>query len=281
MTEIIGVKFKDSGKAYYFSPNGIKFKKNDKVIVKTTSGLDCGVVAISNEFIKDKLITKPLKTVVRKVNAKDLKTLDLIESKEKRAMEICCRRVEVHKLDMKPIKIEYSFDMKKVLIYFIAENRVDFRNLVRELAEALHARIELRQVGVRDQAKLVGGVSKCGREFCCKSYLNSFHPVSIKMAKQQGMSLNPTKISGTCGRLMCCLAYEQNTYANLLKKAPRVGNMVETSDGIGKVTDINVLSNEVKVLFEDNAYPSKYNIDDITVIKNKSSNKQQKNGKKQ
>lgn len=277
MTEIISVKFKDSGKAYFFDPKNLEFSKDDKVIVKTSSGIECGTVVTGNVKVKDELIVSPLKPVIRKANKHDYKTLEIIKAKEKQAMDICKRRIAVHKLDMKLIDAEYSFDMKKVVFFFIADERIDFRNLVKDLASSLHARIELRQVGVRDQAKLIGGISKCGREFCCKAFLDDFHPVSIKMAKQQSLSLNPTKISGTCGRLMCCLKYEQDAYSYLVRRSPKMGSIVNTPDGVGKVVDINLLTKNLKVQLESQSYPVKYTVDDVKIISN--NNNKKNNGK--
>lgn len=266
MTEVVGIKFKDSGRTYYFAPGGIRFKKGDKAIVDTSSGAEFGQVAMPNKMIDDKLIVNPLKKVLRKANKRDLQKLDEIKIKEEKALKICREKISQHKLDMKLIDAEYSFDMRKVSFFFISDKRVDFRDLVKDLASSLHARIELRQVGVRDQARLMGGLGDCGREFCCKRFLGEFHPVSIKMAKQQNLSLNPIKISGSCGRLMCCLKYEQDSYAYLLKRSPKLGDTVKTPDGKGEVVDINIISGKVKVDMEQYPSPVLYRVDEIKVL---------------
>ena len=247
MTEVIGVRFKQVGKIYYFSPNGVQMPVGEKVIVETARGIECGEVAISNRQIKDEGIVKPLKTVIRVANKDDLRRIEENKVKEKKAFKLCLEKVEKHKLNMKLVDAEYAFDRSKVTIFFTADGRVDFRELVKDLASVFKTRIELRQIGVRDEAKMLGGLGICGRPFCCSSFLGEFQPVSIKMAKEQGLSLNPTKISGTCGRLMCCLKYEQNAYENLIRITPKVGAYVSTSEGKGTVTEISLLTGLVKV----------------------------------
>lgn len=249
MPEIIGVKFKDSGKAYYFDPDGIAVKKGERVIVETSQGLECGLCTIENSEISDEY-EHPLKKLIRVATKEDLDHLEENRKKEKEAFSICNKKIAAHGLEMKLISVEYTFDNSKIIFFFTADGRVDFRELVRDLASVFHTRVELRQVGVRDEAKLLGGIGICGREFCCAGFLNSFQPVSIKMAKEQNLSLNPVKISGTCGRLMCCLKYEQDAYEFLHKISPRVGAAVKTPSGVGTVESVDLLKGRVKVTFE-------------------------------
>ncbi len=247
MTEIIGVRFKSAGKVYYFSPAGIKAEEGSLVIVETARGVECGEVVMSNREVEDSKITAPLKAIIRLANQQDMKILEQNKVKEQNAFKICQEKIAVHKLDMKLVDVECTFDNNKLLFYFTAETRVDFRELVKDLASVFRTRIELRQIGVRDEAKILGGLGICGREFCCKGFLGEFQPVSIKMAKEQGLSLNPTKISGTCGRLMCCLKYEQDAYEYLLKNTPKVGAYVKTPDFKGYVEEVNLLTGKLKV----------------------------------
>ncbi len=269
MAEIIGVRFKDVGKVYYFDPSGNKFELEDKVIVETARGVECGSVAIENKEVADKSITHPLKKIIRRANAADLKKLEDNKRKEERAFKICVKKIEEQKLEMKLVNVEYTFDNKKILFYFTADGRVDFRSLVKELASVFHTRIELRQIGVRDEAKMLGGIGICGRPFCCNSYMGEFHPVSIKMAKEQGLSLNPVKISGTCGRLMCCLKYEQAAYTDLLKTVPKEGATVMTPNGEGTVVEANLISKVLKVRLKKSpdAAPATFKADDVKVLK--------------
>ncbi len=247
MAEIIGVRFKDVGKVYYFDPSGNSFKIGEKVIVETTHGVECGSIALENRIVDDESIVYPLKKIVRRVTESDLKRLTENKKREEQLFKICAEKIEELGLDMKLVNSELAFDNKKVLFNFTADGRVDFRNLVKELAAILHMRIELRQIGVRDEAKMIGGLGVCGRPFCCNLYMGEFHPVSIKMAKEQGLSLNCAKISGTCGRLMCCLKYEQAAYSDLLKKIPKVGAIVMTPKGEGTVMEANLISQVLKV----------------------------------
>ena len=249
--EVIGVRFKDVGKIYYFSPNGEQIRKGDYVIVETARGTECGFVAMSNREVDDELIVKPLKSVLRKATQKDLKMMAENKAKEKEAFKICSQKIADHGLEMRLTDVEYTFDGSKILFYFTAENRVDFRELVKDLASVFRTRIELRQIGVRDESKMLGGLGICGRAFCCATFLGEFQPVSIKMAKEQGLSLNPTKISGTCGRLMCCLKYEQDAYEYLLKITPPKGALVKTKEGKGTVVDVDLLRGNVKVALLD------------------------------
>ena len=250
MTEVVGARFKDVGKIYYFAPNNIKFEVGDHVIVETIRGVECGIIAISNRMIDDSELKSPLKPVIRLATEKDLLQVEANHKKEKDAFGICEEKIAKHNLGMKLVDVEYTFDGNKILFYFTADGRVDFRELVKDLASVFKTRIELRQIGVRDEAKMLGGIGICGRPFCCNTFLGEFQPVSIKMAKEQGLSLNPSKISGTCGRLMCCLKYEQNVYDELLSSTPAQGSYVSTSDGKGYVTEVNLFKGSVKVLLD-------------------------------
>ncbi|HEX3026420.1 MAG TPA: stage 0 sporulation family protein [Clostridia bacterium] len=247
MTEVIGVRFKSVGKVYYFDPCNIKFAIGDRVIVETARGIECGEVVMPNRAVNEDSIVKPLKNVIRAASPEDIARVEENSRKEKEAFRICLKKIADHKLGMKLIDVEYTFDNNKILFYFTADGRVDFRELVKDLASVFRTRIELRQIGVRDEAKMLGGLGVCGKPFCCATFLGDFQPVSIKMAKEQGLSLNPTKISGTCGRLMCCLKYEQTAYEDLLKKTPKTGAYVLTPDGKGMVEDFNLLTGMLKV----------------------------------
>lgn len=247
MAEIIGVRFKDVGKVYYFAPLDNQLKVGDMVIVETSRGVECGKVAMANKNIDDDNLAYPLKPLIRVATKQDLEHIEENKRKEQEAFKICEQKIANHKLDMKLISVEYTFDNSKVLFYFTAEGRVDFRALVKDLASVFRTRIELRQIGVRDEAKLLGGLGVCGRPFCCASHMGEFQPVSIKMAKEQGLSLAPVKISGTCGRLMCCLKYEQDAYTDLLKRTPKVGAIVQTPEGKGLVVENNLIARTLKV----------------------------------
>ncbi len=249
--EIIGVRFKDAGKIYYFDPAKIKAKLGDCVIVETARGLEYGFVAEGNHTVPSKNIVQPLRRVIRIADKKDAEQYERNKELEFSAMEICRKKIDEHKLEMKLIEAEYTFDNSKLMFYFTAESRVDFRELVKDLASVFKTRIELRQIGIRDEAKMLGGIGICGRPFCCSSFLSDFVQVSIKMAKEQNLSLNSTKISGTCGRLMCCLRYEHETYERESARTPRVGSRVMTKDGQGVVADANVLTGLLKVKFTD------------------------------
>ena len=242
MAEVVGIRFKEVGKVYYFDPDSMKFKKGDKAIVETARGVECGEVAMENREVPEEEIVKPLKRIIRAATEADLKIVAENREKEKKAFDICEQKIRAHKLEMKLVDVEYTFDSSKILFYFTADGRVDFRELVKDLAGVFRTRIELRQIGVRDESKMIGGFGICGRPFCCSSFLGDFQPVSIKMAKEQGLSPNPTKISGTCGRLMCCLKYEQEAYEHLLRHTPKIGAIVETREGRGTVLDNNLLT---------------------------------------
>lgn len=269
MTEVIGVRFKDVGKVYYFDPNGEKLETGDMVIIETARGVECGEVATPNREIDDEKIVHPLKKLIRKATEDDLKHVEENKKKEKEAFTICQKKIAVHKLDMNLVDVEYTFDNNKVLFYFTADGRVDFRALVKDLASVFRTRIELRQIGVRDEAKMLGGLGMCGRPFCCSSFLGEFQPVSIKMAKEQGLSLSPVKISGTCGRLMCCLKYEQDAYSDLLKHTPKIGAIVNTAEGKGVVVDQNLITGVLKVRMDNAqaAAPLTFKVKDVRVIK--------------
>ena len=247
MAEIIGVRFKSVGKIYYFAPNGEKIENGAKVIVETARGVECGTVVMPNREVPDSELSAPLKPVIRTATKKDLETVEQNKKKEKEAFSICEEKIAKHKLDMKLVDVECTFDNNKLLFYFTAENRVDFRELVKDLASVFRTRIELRQIGVRDEAKMLGGLGICGRPFCCNGFLGEFQPVSIKMAKEQGLSLNPTKISGTCSRLMCCLKYEQESYEDLIRTTPKVNAYVSTPNGNGYVEEVNLITGKLKV----------------------------------
>lgn len=269
MAEIVGIRFKDIGKVYYFDPDGASFSKGDYAIVETVRGIECGEVAIENKDVSDSEIIKPLKKIIRPASESDIKTYQENKKKEIEAEEICRKRIEAHGLEMNLVDVEYTFDRGKIIFYFTADGRVDFRELVKDLAGIFRTRIELRQIGVRDEAKMIGGLGVCGRPFCCSSFLGNFQTVSIKMAKEQGLSLNPGKISGACGRLMCCLKYEQEAYDYLLEITPKPGAIVKTADGRGTVTEISLLTGKIKVLLDSNpnGIPKTYGRKDVKVIK--------------
>lgn len=269
MTEIIGIRFKEVGKVYFFSPGKNKLNAGDKVIVETARGVECGEVVITNRMVEDDRVVQPLKTIMRTVTDADLKTLEENKAKEQEIMKVFVKKIEEHKLSMKAIDVEYTFDGSKILFYFTAESRVDFREIVKDLASIYRTRIELRQIGVRDEAKMLGGLGICGRPFCCSSFLGEFQPVSIKMAKEQSLSLNPTKISGTCGRLMCCLKYEQDCYEELLKITPKIDAYVETAEGKGIVVETNILTGVIKVRLDkkQDAPPITVKRDEVKVLK--------------
>lgn len=269
MAEVIGVRFKNVGKVYYFDPDGNHLKKGDMVIVETSRGVECGEVAMENRQVDDESIVQPLKKLIRIANQEDLKKLAENQIREKSAFEICNKKIAAHKLEMKLVDVEYTFDNSKILFYFTADGRVDFRELVKDLASVFRTRIELRQIGVRDEAKMLGGLGICGRPFCCSTFLGSFQPVSIKMAKEQNLSLNPVKISGTCGRLMCCLKYEQEAYLDLLRTTPKLGAVVMTPEGRGTVVDQNLLTGVLQIRLDKalDAAPSTYKVKDVKLIK--------------
>ncbi len=264
MTEIISVKFKENGRAYSFDPAGITAEIGESVIVETQNGTEMGTVSAANHEVDNGAIVKPLRKVLRKATEKDMARREENKRKEKEAFGICEELILAHKLDMKLVDVEYSFDAGKIVFFFTSDGRVDFRELVKDLASRFHTRIELRQIGVRDEAKMLGGLGICGRPYCCKQFLNDFQPVSIKMAKEQGLSLNPTKISGSCGRLMCCLKYEQDAYEYLNSLTPGVGATVKTPEGNAVVTDANLMTGYLTVrLTDSDSMPFKIHRDDV------------------
>lgn len=253
MTKIVGVRFRNTGKIYYFDPVKYKIESGDHVIVETARGVEMGAVVLGPRTVEDDTVVKPLKAVIRIATEADERIAERNREKEKEAFQICLDKIAKHKLEMKLVEAEYTFDNNKLLFYFTADGRIDFRDLVKDLAAVFRTRIELRQIGVRDETKILGGVGICGRGLCCHTYLTEFVPVSIKMAKEQNLSLNPAKISGVCGRLMCCLKNEEDAYEYLNSKLPNVGEFVTTSDGLkGEVSSVNVLKQLVKVIVEIN-----------------------------
>ena len=274
MVKIIGVRFRKTGKIYYFSPGELEIEKGQHVIVETVRGIEYGAVVLGIREVSEEEITTPLKGVIRIATEEDDKIEEENRNKEKEAYKICLEKIAKHNLDMKLIDAEYTFDNNKVLFYFTADGRIDFRELVKDLAAVFKTRIELRQIGVRDETKIVGGYSICGRPLCCSTYLSDFIPVSIKMAKDQNLSLNPTKISGVCGRLMCCLKNEEETYEYLNSRLPEVGDIVNTSDGLkGEVHSLSVLRQLVKVIVDinDEKEIREYKVDDLKFKKKKRS----------
>lgn len=270
MKNIIGVRFKKLGKIYFFNPKRLRVRKGDKVIVETAQGEEYGEVMIPNRWVQDDKIVLPLKRVIRIANYRDHKHYEECRRKEKETFEVCLKKIKEHKLDMTLTDVEYKFDNSKILFYFTADGRIDFRELVKDLAAIYKTRIELRQIGVRDEVKRIGGNGICGRELCCCSFLSDFETVSIKMAKEQNMSLNSSKISGNCGRLMCCLKYEDNVYEEKLKNLPNIGAIVKTEDGEGEVEAIETLKERVRVKIKDNEegyFYKRYDAKDIKVIK--------------
>lgn len=268
-TEIIGIRFKDVGKVYYFSPLGVVFKRGEKAVVETSRGVECGEIVLTNREVPSSSLSSPLKPIIRKATESDEKQLEQNRIKEEEIMRTFIEKIHQHKLEMKAIDVDYTFDGSKILFYFTSESRVDFRDLVKDLAAVYRTRIELRQIGVRDEAKMLGGLGICGRPFCCSSFLGEFQPVSIKMAKEQSLSLNPTKISGTCGRLMCCLKYEQHCYEDFLRTTPKCGACVETAEGRGFVTDVNLLTGMLTIKLDKKPdVPFIVNKEEVKVIKN-------------
>lgn len=267
--EIVGVRFKNNGKTYYFDPQGSTCAVGDKVIVETARGLEFGYVAISNSVVDASKVVLPLRPIIRIATQSDIERYNANKEKEKDAFAICCEKIAARKLEMKLVEVEYTFDNTKLIFYFTADGRIDFRELVKDLAAVFKTRIELRQIGIRDETKLIGGLGVCGRPFCCKKFLPDFVQVSIKMAKEQNLSLNSQKISGACGRLMCCLRYEHDIYEEELKKMPKLDSDVMTPDGIGTVCEINPLAGLVKVRLSEAQAIKQYSRDDIKQISKK------------
>ena len=269
MKNIIGVRFKKPGKIYFFDPGDLQVDLKDYVIVETSQGEEMGEVAICNRQLPDEKLVAPLKPIIRIATEEDKKHNEENKKKEKEAFEICQQKIKKHKLDMNLLDVEYKFDNSKILFFFTADGRIDFRELVKDLAAVFKTRIELRQIGVRDEVKRIGGNGVCGRELCCCSFLGNFETVSIKMAKEQNISLNPSKISGNCGRLMCCLKYEQDVYEDKLSRIPKVGSIVKTEDGEGIVESIETLKEIIRVKLKDGdeTFYKKFNAKDVTLIK--------------
>ena len=267
--EVVGIKFKKPGKIYFFDPAGLKLNLQDTVIADTANGEEFAKIAMANKLMPDEKIIEPLRKVLRVATKKDIRQNEENKQKEKEAFKIALDKIAKHKLPMKLIDVEYTFDRNKLIFYFTAEGRIDFRELVKDLAAIFKTRIELRQIGVRDEVRRMGGNGVCGRELCCCSFLNNFDAVSIKMAKEQNMSLNPSKISGVCGRLMCCLKYEQEAYEEKLGRLPKVGSIVETVDGEGTVDSVEILKENVRVKFEDDDgyHYKRYKAEDVKLIK--------------
>ncbi|EEH96383.1 stage 0 sporulation family protein [Clostridium tertium] len=268
MIKVVGVRFKKAGKIYYFDPSDLNVKKGDFVVVETARGIEFGECVIGIKEIPETDIVAPLKSVIRIAEEEDINKHKDNKVKEKDALEICLKKIEEHGLNMKLIDVEYTFDNNKVIFYFTADGRVDFRELVKDLATIFKTRIELRQIGVRDEAKMLGGLGPCGRPLCCSTFLGDFASVSIKMAKEQNLSLNPTKISGICGRLMCCLNYEQSTYEDIRKRLPRAGSIVSMGDTTGEVVSNSTVKESVKVKYRrgDEEVVEEFKIDDIELV---------------
>jgi cell fate regulator YaaT (PSP1 superfamily) len=268
MIDILGIRFRCAGKVYHFNPNGLELKEGTKVVVETVRGVEYGTVVSEIERVEEKTLSAPLKDVIRIATEDDSIQNEENKKKARDAFKTCKEKIIKHELDMKLIDVEYTFDNNKILFYFTADGRIDFRELVKDLAAVFRTRIELRQIGVRDETKMMGGIGICGRCLCCNCHLSDFQPVSIKMAKEQGLSLNPTKISGVCGRLMCCLKYEQNAYEEIITRAPKVGSIVDTIDGNGEVISISLLREEAKIRLtkEEETELKVYKINDLKVI---------------
>ena len=269
MIKVVGIRFKKAGKIYYFSPGELNINKGDYLVVETARGIEFGECVIGIKEINENDIVAPLKSVLRIATNEDIEKHFKNKDKEKDAFDICLKKIQEHGLTMKLIDVEYTFDNNKVIFYFTADGRVDFRDLVKDLATIFKTRIELRQIGVRDEAKMLGGLGPCGRPMCCSSFLGDFASVSIKMAKEQNLSLNPTKISGICGRLMCCLNYEQSTYEDIRKRMPKVGSIVKTSEGTGEVFSNNIVKESIKVKLKkgEEEVLEEFKIDNIELIK--------------
>lgn len=276
MTKVVGVRFSDTGKMYYFDPKGFDIKNGQEIIVETANGLEFGKASTGIKLVEDDEVVSPLKPVIRIATDEDRKKVEENKRKEKEAFEICNQKIQKHNLEMNLTNAEYSFDCSKVIFYFTADGRIDFRELVKDLASTLHTRIELRQIGVRDESKMLGGLGICGRPFCCSTFLDGFHSVTIKMAKDQGLSLAPGKISGTCGRLMCCLKYEQNSYEYLHKITPKVGTVVDCRHGRGTVVDSAILTGKLKIQLDNtpDGLPVIVNREEVRIVRD---NKQKVN----
>lgn len=278
MIEVVGIKFKTDGRVYYFDPTGSTLNPGQFVIVETSRGVECGEIVTGNHKVRDDQVVQPLKPVIRLADNKDMDKMRDHERREKDAFNFCEKKIAELGLEMNLVDVDLFFDESKMVFYFTADGRVDFRQLVKDLAAQFHIRIDLRQIGVRDEAKILGGLGVCGREFCCCSFLNSFQPVSIKMVKEQNLSLNSAKISGACGRLMCCIKYEQNAYEDLIAQTPKNGSLVQTPSGTGIVTESNLVSGIVTVKPEDpDAAPLKFHRDELSVLRGPKKKNQKNN----
>ena len=278
MIEVVGIKFKTDGRVYYFDPTGSTLNPGQIVIVETSRGVECGEIVTGNHKVRDDQVVQPLKPVIRLADNKDMDKMRDHERREKDAFNFCEKKIAELGLEMNLVDVDLFFDESKMVFYFTADGRVDFRQLVKDLAAQFHIRIDLRQIGVRDEAKILGGLGVCGREFCCCSFLNSFQPVSIKMVKEQNLSLNSAKISGACGRLMCCIKYEQNAYEDLIAQTPKNGSLVQTPSGTGIVTESNLVSGIVTVKPEDpDAAPLKFHRDELSVLRGPKKKNQKNN----
>ncbi len=273
---VVGIRFKKAGKIYYFDPDNLIMKRGDFAIVETARGVEFGMVEIGNRDVDESEIVSPLKKVMRIATEEDKEKNAENKEKEKEAFSICVEKIKKHKLEMKLIDVEFTFDNNKIIFYFTADGRIDFRELVKDLAAVFRTRIELRQIGVRDEAKMVNGMGICGRTLCCSTFLGDFHPVSIKMAKDQGLSLNPSKISGVCGRLMCCLKYEQEAYEELIKNLPKEGDIIDTPEGEGEVLSVNVLKQVIKTAIRkpprNDVTVAFFSPDEITILRKRHKN---------
>jgi len=277
MTKVVGIRFKPVGKIYYFNPEDVELTPGDGVIVETTRGVEYGTVVLTDKEIDENEFNMPIKSILRKATEQDKEVAEENKKKAKEAVSVCLEKIAANNLEMNLVDVEYTFDRSKVLFYFTADGRVDFRQLVKDLAAVFRTRIELRQIGVRDEAKLLGGFGICGRPLCCSQFLGDFEPVSIKMAKEQSLSLNPTKISGTCGRLMCCLKYEQDAYEELLEKMPNVGALVDTPAGRGTVIASQLLKGIVSVkMSSEDTVVNEFKVSEIVIIKNTHRSQQNK-----
>ncbi len=267
--EVVGISFREAGKIYYFSPLNMKFSQGDKIIVETARGIEMGTVKVANKTVSSSEIVPPLKSVTRLATAEDIERDKRNHELEMDAAITCKKKIEAHKLDMSLVAVEYTFDNSKLIFYFTAESRVDFRELVKDLASTFHTRIELRQIGIRDEAKMMGGLAICGRKYCCAGFLTDFVQVSIKMAKEQNFSLNSAKVSGACGRLLCCLRYEHEVYEDAIKNTPPIGSLVKTADGEGTVIETKPLASEIKVKFtnDDKEAVKLFKCKDVRVLK--------------
>ena len=269
MIKVVGVRFRDTGKTYYFNPMDFDIVKGQMLVVETAKGIECGIAQSEPKEVDDSEVVAPLKEVKRIANENDFKIIEQNKKDEKEALKICEQKIKDHNLDMYLTGVEYAFDRSKIVFFFTADGRIDFRELVKDLAAHFHMRIELRQIGVRDESRLLGGLGICGRPFCCSTFLNDFHSVTIKMAKDQGLSLAPTKISGTCGRLMCCLKYEQNAYEHLNKITPPKGSVVDCREGRGTVVEVSLITGKLKIKLDKNpdGLPITVNREEVRVVK--------------